>query len=93
MHSSESMNLSLPCSGSLPVFFGVSGLLSFAAFSGLLIKEFIGKNSSWIVSDRNMGVMTIDLIGAIGVEFALIGAKDFLFSFSKSFSWRPRPGM
>jgi hypothetical protein len=85
-HSSESRNLSGFCSASLPVFFGVSGLISFIAFCGLLIKEFIGTNSSWIDSDGGRGVVDVGLVGGIRLEFLLTGLKDFLFSFSKSFS-------
>ena len=82
------------CSTSLPVFFGVCGLLEFVALSGLLIKEFIGTNSSEIDSVRSRGVITSGFpTGAIRLEFLLNGLKDFLFSFSKSFSWRPSPGM
>lgn len=85
-HSSESRNLSGFCSATLPVFFGVSGLLSFVAFSGLLIKEFIGTNSSMIVSGRGRGVVGVSLVWGMRLEFLLAGLKDFLFSFSKSFS-------
>jgi hypothetical protein len=92
--SSEIWNPYGFCSRSLPVFFGVWGLLSLVKFSGLLIKEFIGTNSSEIVSPRGRGVRARGFpVGAVRLEFLLTGERVFLFSFSKSFSWRPSPGM